>query len=287
MGDSPAFVSFPLRAMTQSRDYRDPFTGLGVRPPAGAAGEFVLHEVGCLRYPDWNHRGIVSPYWRLHYNFAPGNDVIGEREVYPLRPDRVVLTPAGVRIDTRGRRAVRHLWVHFTPSWPGRPRAGSPRSVPIPPSARALAAELAASLSGPGPSLHHRARALLHAVFGRLEPGLFPTYPAPLARLLEEVQADPGREASVPALARRAGMSRSRFASWFRSHLGQAPAAWVRQVRVDHAARLLCLGDDSLEQIAADTGFPNRFHFTRVFTALAGLPPAAYRKRHGRAGVES
>jgi transcriptional regulator GlxA family with amidase domain len=185
-------------------------------------------------------------------------------------------TPAGVR----------HLWVHFTPSWPGRPRGGGPWAVPISPALRALAAELGAALAEPGASVHHRARALLHAVFARLEPGLFPTYPAPLARLLEEVQADPGREASVPALARRVGMSRSRFAAWFRAHLGQAPATWVRQVRVDHAARLLCLGDDSLEQIAAAAGFPNRFHFTRVFTAFVGLPPAAYRKRHRRVGIE-
>lgn len=284
MGDSPAFVSNPLHTMIQTRDYRDPFTGLGTRMDSGAATDFLLHEVGCLRYSDWNHRGIVSPYWRLHYNFAPGNAVSCAGRMYPLHPNAVLLTPAGVRIDTRGPRAVRHLWVHFTPSRVGRLRWPGPLSVRIPPAVRALCADASAAPETAGRPLHHQAQALLHAVFARIDPDLFPAYPAPLARLLQDLQESPGQDASVPALARRVGMSRSRFAAWFRAHTGQAPAAYVRQARVDHASRLLCLGDDSLEQIAAAAGFPNRFHFTRVFTALAGLPPAAYRKRHGRPG---
>ena len=98
--------------MTQRRDYRDPFTGVGVRLSGDsvAATDFLIHEAGCLRYRDWNHVGIVSPYWRLHYNSTPGNSVACDEKVYPLRPTVAVLTPAGVRIDTRGPRVLPIRW---------------------------------------------------------------------------------------------------------------------------------------------------------------------------------
>ena len=35
-----------------------------------------------------------------------------------------------------------------------------------------------------------------------------------------------------------------------------------------------------VEAIAARMGFANRHHFTRVFSALMGIAPGAYRKRH-------
>jgi len=33
-----------------------------------------------------------------------------------------------------------------------------------------------------------------------------------------------------------------------------------------------------LKKIAEDSGFKNRFYFSRMFTRIMGTPPAAYRK---------
>ncbi|MGH7944675.1 MAG: helix-turn-helix domain-containing protein [Opitutaceae bacterium] len=40
---------------------------------------------------------------------------------------------------------------------------------------------------------------------------------------------------------------------------------------------------ESVEEIAAATGFANRHHFTRVFAATTGTDPGAYRKWHKQA----
>lgn len=276
--------------MTPSRDYRDPFTGVGVRlsGDSAAATDFLIHEAGCLRYRNWNHRGIVSPYWRLHYNFAPGNRVVCEGAVYPLHRTVSVLTPAGVRIDTQGPRVLLHAWIHFTPTRGYRLPQRAPWSVRLTPPLRALLRELAVSFQARQPQaqagrLHHLAQALLHGVFAGLEPEHYRSVPADLAALLSRVEEHPAADLTVAALARMAGKSRSRFATWFKDGLDETPARYVQRLRIRLAATRLGTGGESVEEIAAATGFANRHHFTRVFSSLTGVGPGAYRQRHKQA----
>ena len=44
------------------------------------------------------------------------------------------------------------------------------------------------------------------------------------------------------------------------------------------AAQALLFTADSIETIAATSGFANRFYFSRVFTRQMGISPAAYRR---------
>ena len=229
--------------MTPSRDYRDPFTGVGVRlsGDAAAATDFLIHEAGCLRYRDWNHRGIVSPYWRLHYNFAPGNSVISGGVVYPLHRGVAVLTPAGVRIDTQGPRVLLHTWIHFTPTRGYRLPQSAPWSVRLTSPLRALLHGLAADFRAPRPQaqvgrLHHLGQALLHGVFAGLEPAHYRSVPADLAALLCRVEERPAEDLTVAALARMAGKSRSRFAPWFKAGVDESPAHYVQRLRIRLAA---------------------------------------------------
>jgi AraC-like DNA-binding protein len=276
-----------VSAMTRHRDYRDPFTGVGLRlsGESAAATDFVIHEAGCLRYRDWNHHGIVSPYWRLHYNFAAGNSVICNGVVYPLRPQLAVLTPAGVGIDTLGPRVLLHTWIHFTPTRGYRLPLREPLAVRLGPPLRALLREVAAEFGQRAPQahaarLHHLGQALLHGVFAGLDPALYRSVPAELGALLAEIEDHPERELTVDALARKAGRSRSRFAAWFKASVDETPAHYVQRLRIRLAATQLAWGRESVDAIAARTGFANRHHFTRVFSSLMGIAPGAYRKRH-------
>ena len=79
-------------------------------------------------------------------------------------------------------------------------------------------------------------------------------------------------------------MSESVFIRWFKEHTGATPAIYVQQARTRHAAQLLALTASTIEQIATDCGFPNRYYFTRVFRRHFQCGPAEYRKRQVRAG---
>ena len=66
----------------------------------------------------------------------------------------------------------------------------------------------------------------------------------------------------------------------FRKHLGISPSAYVTQMRIKEAGRLLSQSELSIEQIALAMGFPNRHYFSRVFKKVTNESPAQYRKLH-------
>jgi two-component system response regulator YesN len=54
----------------------------------------------------------------------------------------------------------------------------------------------------------------------------------------------------------------------------------VSEVRVRKAATLLRGTRQSIEEIAEQTGFPNRYYFSRVFKKMTGHSPADFRAKY-------
>lgn len=268
--------------------YQSPFTSHGVRlgdaPQLGFL-TFTIHECGWLpEGSNWNHPHVLSPFWRLYHNLAPGCHVRFGAERFPLHPGTLLLVPEGTPFDCVCETRAPHLWLHFSPiqttgTFPRRP-------CPIPTSATlsALASSvIAARTAADSPlsrqQLYHLSAALLHHAFAGLEIPIAPEQPARLDHLLRFLHSQLAGDLSNAVLARRTAMGESAFIRWFRQHTGLTPALYVQQARSRHAAQLLALTDRSIEQIAADCGFPNRYYFTRVFRRHFHTGPAEYRKR--------
>jgi transcriptional regulator GlxA family with amidase domain len=89
-------------------------------------------------------------------------------------------------------------------------------------------------------------------------------------------------DCSVPALARRAGMSPRNFARAFQREIGVTPAASVEAQRVEEARRLLETADLSVAEVAAACGFGRVETMHRAFRRGVRVSPGQYR-RHFRA----
>jgi transcriptional regulator GlxA family with amidase domain len=82
---------------------------------------------------------------------------------------------------------------------------------------------------------------------------------------------------TLPALARRAGMSASCFSRWFRDQTGMTPHAFVLEARVARAKALLRESELPLLEIALAVGFTSQSCLNVTFRRRAGLTPAEYR----------
>lgn len=102
-----------------------------------------------------------------------------------------------------------------------------------------------------------------------------------LAPLLDRVRAEPARDWSVRAMAREAAMSERSFFRRFSDALGCAPGAWVTQVRIDEAKRLLEATALPVEEVARLAGFGSVATLRHHFGRAAGLSPRDYRDRFG------
>lgn len=100
------------------------------------------------------------------------------------------------------------------------------------------------------------------------------------------IAADPAAPHTVARLARRVGLSESRFAHLFTEQTGRSPMSTVREARLLKAAQLLRVTDLGVAQVAAECGFESPFHFSRLFRRRHGFSPRRYRShpRGGQAG---
>ncbi len=103
---------------------------------------------------------------------------------------------------------------------------------------------------------------------------------ARLGRVLEYVAQHCHERVSQPAAARVAGMSTSRFRAFFKDTTGWGFSDYLRELRLERAARLLRETSASVAEIACQTGFSDQSHLQRLFKSKHAVSPLAYRKLH-------
>jgi len=79
-------------------------------------------------------------------------------------------------------------------------------------------------------------------------------------------------------LERVSGLSKSRLQTVFREVTGYSPLDYLRRLRVEEARRLLADQRLSVKEIAAQIGFRDTSHLSKVFRRIDGLAPAHYRE---------
>jgi transcriptional regulator GlxA family with amidase domain len=89
----------------------------------------------------------------------------------------------------------------------------------------------------------------------------------------------PQKAAQLAALR---GLGDDAFTRRFRAALGATPAQYLRRLRVQEAARLLLDGDQELATVARACGLGNPAYLSRVFRAVTGMAPAAWRRTRWR-----
>jgi AraC family transcriptional regulator len=99
-----------------------------------------------------------------------------------------------------------------------------------------------------------------------------------LDRVVDCMEANLTGALTLADLAAAAGLSPTHFARRFKATTGAAPHQHVMRLRLQRAQRLLRETPRSIAQIAFECGFAHQGHLTRVFTRLAGITPAAFRR---------
>lgn len=90
---------------------------------------------------------------------------------------------------------------------------------------------------------------------------------------------------AVSALARRAGMSERHFARAFRAETGSTPAAFVAELRLEAARRLLESTELTVTAIARVVGYRHGETLHRAFVRRLATTPEAYRRQYADAGL--
>ena len=83
---------------------------------------------------------------------------------------------------------------------------------------------------------------------------------------------------TIEELSKRFLMNPSTMKALFKSVYGSSLASHIREHRMEHAARLLIEGDESVAQVARAVGYESQSKFSTEFHKAYGVLPTEYRK---------
>jgi AraC family transcriptional regulator len=99
-----------------------------------------------------------------------------------------------------------------------------------------------------------------------------------LRRMMTEfIDQNLSENITLEDLARLAGLSSYHFSRKFKADLGIAPHAYVLSRRIDRAKSLLNNSRLPLKLVAAECGFTDQSHLSRVFRKFLGVTPKNFR----------
>lgn len=100
-----------------------------------------------------------------------------------------------------------------------------------------------------------------------------------IGQALALLHKEPAHPWTISNLARRIGLSRTRFAERFRHFLGESPIAYLAQWRLKLGAEILQSTEDSVAEVAAAVGYGSEAAFNRAFKREFDCPPAQFRRK--------
>lgn len=247
---------------------------------------FIIHRYKNVRlgYPEtwnWNQSGISVPYWRIYWNSKGGAFIKNKTEELELCSDFVVAIPPKTQYSTRTEEGTDHFHVEFSVDHPYsliKPGFLRFQSRPLLTMAKALATEL--KTIPRSYRLDLQVGIYLSEVLLAIPPSQIPS----CKELDFRVQNAINRLTVSPCvsneeLAERLNMSRSAFLNLFRAETGTSPKKFSRQKRLEHSCCLLHFSEKSIDQIAEECGFCDRYHFSREFSREYKCGPAAFRDK--------
>ena len=82
---------------------------------------------------------------------------------------------------------------------------------------------------------------------------------------------------TVGGIAEQMGLERTYFSSVFKKHTGYTPKEYLTALRLEKAKELLLPGRLSVADVARTVGYEDPLLFSRIFSAVVGCSPRAYR----------
>ena len=250
---------------------------------AAVAGiEVLMHRYVELEH--WSLRSASNAFWRLYWPINGGGVITLDGTEYALEPGWLYLISPHTPFDSRCERPFAKWYVHFSVGGlsasirpavlrfrpTARLRAALDRACPKPKRARD-------SKKPPASPLDALELALLATQHALPQFHLSPQANSRLPACVEYLREHLRDKVTLADLARHSACSPRALSQMFVTELGFPPMRYLIELRLNHAMKLLRHTGHTIEQIAEECGFPNRYYLTRMLSKYRKTTPAAFR----------
>lgn len=106
-----------------------------------------------------------------------------------------------------------------------------------------------------------------------------------IREILRYIEKNPGEHHTVESLSEKVKMSVNNFHRKFVAGTDTTPKQYLLKVRMGYARKLFMETRLTIDEVAAETGFSDRYHFSKIFKKYFLNTPAAFRKKFCGAGM--
>ena len=235
--------------------------------------------------PEWRAENVCSPFSRLYF-ILKGEGLVycGERPLR-LRTGGIYLIPAGMRFGYSCEDFMEQLFFHVNVN--GRNGMDFFRGCDeiLKKDGRGERARLALKLyqSEHMPDAFRLRGLLWEELAGFAEAGgLWENEGQNCSALVNSffflAQNPVSASNHIRGLAGQLHVSESTLSKRFRAETGMTPGAYLSQLVLDRACRMLLSEEESIAAIAEKLGFSDQFYFTKYFRRQMSMTPSAYRR---------
>jgi AraC family transcriptional regulator of arabinose operon len=232
-----------------------------------------------------------NPFARLYWEISGAGFVRHHGREYRLRPGRLYLIPANTPSWYHCPRRMVKDYVHFTSDVLGRAdwleRLGCRFEVAPdePKHIQAVMTRLIRVFASDSPGRSLEMDGLLRQL---LTPFLATIDPNRRDELRQQARFDPvlahieshlAEKLTLEELAGLVHLQPTYFSNLFCDIMGLPPMQYVRRRRVEQAQAMLWFETAPIKDVAQKLGFADVFHFSRAFSQITGLGPAAFRRQ--------
>lgn len=250
---------------------------------AAVAGiEVLMHRYVVLEH--WTLRSASNAFWRLYWPMNGGGVITFNDEEHALEPGWLYLISPHTPFDSRCERPFAKWYVHFSAG--GLSASIRPAVVRFRPNARTQAAldracpkpkRTRASIQPPASPLDALELALLALQQALPQFQLSPHANSRLPACVDYLREHLRDKITLADLTRHSACSVRALSQMFVTELGFPPMRYLIELRLNHAMKLLRHTDHTIEQIAEESGFPNRYYLTRMLSKYRKTTPAVFR----------
>ena len=238
-----------------------------------------------MKAEDLLYEDLAAPYWRFYWNEQNGAHFVVRDQIVEMRPDKFYLIAPETHYAAKGKGYFDHFYIHFSVDEPYNYfedvffeiDADSAHCILA---SKALKKMLRQGTTPPSPTLMMHYYTLIFYALSDLPEDLIAELPHDerLSWVIRYMEGNLKSKLSTEELSKVANMSPKSLFRLFNNQLGVSPQDYFKKLKIKQACFYLHYSQLNIEEIAEELGFSSRYHFTRVFSSIRNIPPAAFRK---------
>ena len=214
----------------------------------------------------WTYDQLGATFWRLYLVSQTGATIIHQGRDIALQPHTLMLIPSNTPFSSQLLRPISKLYIHFRFIDEEHNAVAQPIALSMTQSDSVFAQRLRDALphQQKSPESSLLAMAWIADVLSRLDASVWinqQRHPA-LTRVIHHLEHICSFPPDVPGMAQLAGMSTRNWQRLCRQETGMGPREFAMTIRLSTVANQLVHTTDSLEKIATDNRFCDRYHLT-------------------------